>query len=530
MPKVALPVTNANEFQTRQIGYSIANEIMKEMRFNKDAQIFLTNSDGDIIQEGTQLERWKNADNVRNADSSDRLTIKVEKEVLEDMGLTYPTKKYIGWNRPIFVDKGLNIYLTPVYAPTRMTINFSFDFSNEGTAKKWVREAIRRFAEGRQDQTHRIKYSYLIPNEYTYMLHQFYLLRENVDGYNDLFEDWLTACLDGRVTAITNIIGNVNTAHLNVPEVQQNVHGFFEGPFEENKVQKENDASRYRIEFDYIIFYEDVTDLVLEYPVMIHNQVLQEGVLRDNPMKQIRYTDPAKGSLPNQWMNNFVFFNEFRVIKSFLDAVPGYNIPSFDNFEFADTEINSYFEHYFSILIEVDPDNRKYAFSLEELKDNGEDSLTYTARWKDFLRQELPFLNINDASVLHARHYPTLDKNIFYQIDPEEVPDASSEGYDLVFNTVVDMSLRTINHISFFICTDLRRINITGLKRLLCWPDVIQDIFTILKIKVQVPEPIVGTCLTMNQLNNLFIEVYGEGIRGYSMKTVNTASIYTRRR
>ncbi len=528
MPKVALPVTNADETQTRQIGYSIANEIMKEMRFNKEAPIFLTNEDGDIIQQGTKLEKHQYADNVKVTENKNRLTVKVTREIIEDMGLTYPTKKYTAYNRPIFIDRDLNIFMVPIYAPTKMTVNFAFDFTSEGIGKRWVREAIRRFAEGRQDFTHKLKYSYFIPLEYTYMLNEFFKLREAVDPYNDTFDNWLTACLDGRVRAITNIVGNVQTAALTVPEVQQNAHGYFEGPFENASTRKENDSGMYRVEFDYIVFYEDVTDVVLDYPIMIHNQVLKEGVLRDNPMKQIRFTDPAKGSLPNHWMRDLIFFRDFRVERSFLDSIPGYNIPSYDEFEFTDHRINDWSEHYFSVLLTVDPNNPRVGFSLSELEENGEDSLTFSDRWKAFLLQEAPFLNTNNASVLYARHYPTLNKDVFYQIDFEggDIPD---EGIDITFKTVKDMSLRTINHISFFINTDLRRINYSGLERLLCWPDVLQDIITIQKVRYEVPVPLFGTCLTMGQLNKIFEDIYGEGIIGFNMKTVNYANIRARR-
>lgn len=521
MPKVALPVTNHNEFQTRQIGYSIANDIMKEMRFNQDAPIFLTNDDGDIIQQGTKLERHQYNDNVRLAENKNRLTVTVETGILEDMGLTFPTKLYTNWNRPIFADRKLDIFLTPIYVPSKMTINFKFDFMSEGQGKKWVREIIRRVGEGRQDQTHRIKYTYLIPKEITFMLHEFYKLRENVAGYGDDFAAWLDANMDGRFTTITNIVGNVQTAQLAMPEVQQEVHGYFEGPFETKQVAKENPSNMYRIEFDYVIHFEDVMDLVLDYPIMIHNQVLEEGKLRDDPMKQIRYTDPSRGSMPNQWMNYLTFFIDPRQEHSQLEHVPGYNIPRYDEFEFVTDPINEYFEHYFSVLIEVDPDDVRAAFSIQDLEDS-EESLTFSDRWKAFLEQEMPFMNLNDGSVLHVRHYPTLNKAYFNKVvcDPNT----------LSFRSNVDMSLRTINHFSFFICTDLRKINLSGLKRLLCWPDVLRDIFIIQRRNVTIPEPLNGACLTLNQLSDVFEEAYGERLMGYNMKTVGNARFTTYRR
>lgn len=451
MPIVTLPVPDSYESSTRPIAVQIAKNLLKSHAAPKGARIVFPGDTGKIAQpKSTISDKRADENNFLNTDST--VTITVTEEPLEDRILSTAVTKPKEENKFIFFDKELGINMRPVLTPTELTISFRLRFRDKNIAQQHYNNVKTRASLGRAEQLHMLTYHYGVPYQYVYMLTEMWRIRERVDPLNEDMKGWFDRCFSERLTVITNQAGHLDTGVMVIPENQVGVLGWFDFSYQPTKEEREHEGGTYLTGFDYKIQFDKITDMILEYPVMIHNQILPKTIRDDE-------TEETPDTLLQTMQFSKSLF-EFMISQQpkYLSGIEGWAYPFFDDWIVSRTPrgVNTLL----TVLVEVDPDDKRDLFNIEDI-----DDFDYDQDVMDFLKTE-------------HEHIARIGKSVFY-INMYEGD--TSTGFDKVvmdnqlnLRTVDEMSLRINNRVHIGIISDWTMLDQQAVLRLRAVPDVVE--------------------------------------------------------
>lgn len=453
MPIVTLPIPDTYESTTRPVGVQIAKNILKDYAAPKGARVLFPGDSNKIAQPKSTISDTRDKEgNFLQTDSV--IQIGMEENPIEDRVLATAVTRHKDENICIFLDKELGIRLKPVYTPTEATISFRLRFRDKTIANRW-RDGIKtRYSMGRAEVLHLATYHYGIPLEMVYMMYKMHQIREQVAPLNEDLKGWFQRCFDARLTTITNQAGNVNTGVIVIPENQVGILGWFDFTYEPDKNEKENDTGVYLCGFDYKFQYDKVTDLVLEYPVIIHNQVLPT-TLRDDKSEEVLDTF-------TKHMQHSKSLFEFMTSQDpkYKSGIEGYCVPFFDDWLVKRTPRGV--ATLMTVLTEVNLDDRRELFNIEDIEE-----LEFHEEILEFLPGEADYIAHIGKSIFYCN---------MYEADTSTGMDKVTMDEDLNFRTVDEMDPRKINHFHFGIITDFTMLDYDALDRLRKWPHVFEII------------------------------------------------------
>jgi hypothetical protein len=201
------------------------------------------------------------------------------------------------------------------------------------------------------------------------LLRKLHSMREAVDGYGENFETYFNNFITTRATEGTTLTGNkVETL---IAESQFRVQGMFNFTEAPEKEQMGGETNMWMSEFSYKVTIDVPTQIHMQYPIMVHNQILEEKYI---PL-------PA----PDDDKHDKAFSRSLKAIHRFeAPAITDRSrpfpklvlIPEYDDWWPDNAPPTMY--PLISALCELLPDNRKLLLNLRELGD-------YALRSKDTL-------------------------------------------------------------------------------------------------------------------------------------------------
>src|SRR5699024_7926036 len=105
-----------------------------------------------------------------------------------------------------------------------------------------------------------------------YVLSKIHEMREKQAGYGESFGVWLKNNFSNRFSVVTNSAGH--GSQFVIREQQTNIIGYYEFGEQVERIEKEDGAGSYAVEFSYSFFYDRPENVVLEFPTVIHNQIV----------------------------------------------------------------------------------------------------------------------------------------------------------------------------------------------------------------------------------------------------------------
>ena len=354
-------------------------------------------------------------------------------------------------NIPVFVDPNLGVSIVPTMLSTKTTINVRFVCNSRSEAMNW-QSAIRRQVQQRAfNPIHTVQYYYPIPHEHMYVLSKIHEMRENKAGYGDTFGEYLKKHFNHRFSVVTNSAGK--GTQFVIREQQTNIIGYYEFGEEVEKVEKEDSAGAYAVEFAYTFYYERPDNIIIKFPIVIHNQIIPAEI-RDE--RQIEDVHPELYYLTNSGAAfHTLAYNRQKVppYKQFK----GFPIPFFD--EWYPTYRQLYYESLLRVTSQVSSAAPRWVGSLREVApyDFPDDVIEYMLRrpWAMAIRREHLF-NIT----LHR--WDNLFASNELKIDA-----------DLKVTGPEDMPLRDMWHMNIDICYDISVLSDEALEDLCLSPSVI---------------------------------------------------------
>jgi len=430
MPTATVEIPEIEASITRPVNHMVCTQMMQRIGIPPNTTVVLNGYLGSLPIQNSTMDKLEAP---RQTSAINRIQIDVTEEY--DPNTNFTTAVQRPEQFVFFKDSKLRVYVKPQYQTVRCTMRVVFTAEDRTTAESWRRSARRRATQGIIDQVHDISYSYMMPDPIMYILYRIHLLREANQGYGENLGQWLDECFSSKMTVLTN--ANATSTTFAIRENQLRVMGWYNFDMDPPKSEDQNKSGAHTTEFEYTFVYDRCENVVIQYPIMIHNQIVPEQIRDTRSSYDIdRFLEAP--SFSHMQFQKFLYGEGGNFA---LRAKPGIPIPFFD--DWLPKITRPALQDIFRIQMQVDPANPTDLISLTNL---GHYKLKPNAI-KILLRRPQAVTRLYD-SVFHVelhRWYDLTDPSdmvVSPELDIRSVdPLSEREMYHLVIGLVTDPSL-----------------------------------------------------------------------------------------
>lgn len=357
MPNLLIPLPNTYDSVTRRVGKSVTDKVVSITNI-PEGRIEIRGETGVAAQPGSELgdtrliNRWLH-----------------EGRVIVTMRETYVDSEVINsavrhpYAQPIFADPEIGVHIKPVYSNTEMELNFTYRAKSKQEAQMWRDDVKVRMADNRQSHLHQIEYFFPVPDFCSMLLMHMHELRENVAGYGEDLGEYLRRYYTKRAKVLTNQAGNENVSLLVIGEKQVGVQGWFDFdlPIDE---EKNEDGPSYLVQFNYKFSYSKPVELNIQYPQIVHNQLIKPDFIVMKPINE----DPME--MPNYKSDYRFALDHFDYLARIpLKSTGGLSIPDFD--EWIPKNVKPYTTSLINWMVVIEPKDLTLVLSDVDILDTG---------------------------------------------------------------------------------------------------------------------------------------------------------------
>lgn len=461
MPHAHVPLEETDQSIFRPSVLSIVDQIRDHTDIDKKVRVLFPGDIQTVAQKGSAMD---GSAILPTFSSEESITISTtENYDVEHIGAT-PTDKMA--SSPIFVDNSLGIGIVPVYVNSEVEIKFTYKCQSKSKAERWIDEIRLRLSQLQIYDMHDAKYHYVIPVKVLKLLMHVHEKKEAIAGYGENYYEYMKRCFTPRMTLITDNAGK--DKRYVVKEEQTDVIGEFGFGVAPNKPEKNNDNGTWTIDFEYKYMYNKVIALRVQYPIMVHNQLLDPiySVIQPDPNDKDR-----KPLLHSGWTSMYKIMGVDAVNEALFDPRKTLHIPSFDTWRVPRLP---YFRRFFScltVLCEMNQADKRELVNLTQLGDI--DIQKDIVQWlKDGEHQ---YVFKEDSSFIHIR--------LFANEEPMPLS-ALTIDEDLNVRTVNEMDPRVCYRLCVFLHTNMERLQASAFERLATYPVALSAILSALDISV----------------------------------------------
>ena len=448
MPKLYLPVPEVDKSMTRPVILDIISQLKDITAIDQKTQVLFLGDAKSSLQPGSPVDP-DIMDNTKIAAYS-QLSIEVTESYNEgNIGnVAIAQTEQI----PIFTDHDLGIVLKPIYTSRVYDIRVAYRNPSRTNAKAWRDRIYMHVNQLRDINLHVAKYHYGIPKAFIVLLTELYRLRENVAGYNDDWDRYFISNCKRELTEITTLTGS--SVDWAIAEQQIRVQGTFDFTGSPEKEQMGGETNMWMSDFTYRVTMDVPTGMHMQYPIMVHNQLLDDRYIpkpsEDDTKHYKSFTHSLRAlhrfEVPydNDRMNPW---NEYSHYPQEDDWYPD--------------QIPTGMKMIYSSLCQVDPSDPKLIVSLKELGEwmIDEEVLEY------FTQVEYKYLTIPYQSPYHVTYYRHK-----FLTRHQDVSVTSR----LELRSKEDLSLRDTHRLAINLVADIDLINPEAFKRMKRYPNVLR--------------------------------------------------------
>jgi len=356
MPNISIVVPEVQQSVLRPIVFDIVRQLEAITKISKNALIFFPGEVARSYQPGSGV---KESDLDRTQlYAEDLVTIEIDEDYHKDAVLTTAVTRHE--QLPVFCDENLGVMIKPVYVTTEITINFKFRSKSKTSITRWRDDIRMRTSMARDVNLHQVSYSYLLPDAFIVILEEIHRLREAVQPYNEDMNAYLINNSSTRLTELSNLSGR--TRELAISETQMRIVGYFDFEGYPDKPEREEDSNTWIGSFAYKLNYEKPLACNMQYPVMIHNQILSNKF-----RPEVKDTYDLDNHLPSFSLsiNAFNYFEAQNQIEKYVNTKANIVIPDYD--EFIPHDVIRGSVSVFSALCQLSLTDKKTLINLKEL-------------------------------------------------------------------------------------------------------------------------------------------------------------------
>ena len=446
MPCELIPLPDIEQTVARPAIYQILAQVFEITQLPKETEIRYAGKRGTLLTPGSTIE-----DTTTNREArftSSNLTMV---EVTEDYDkVAVQEIQPYSWDQPpIFLDPKLSFSLRPVYIPSNVTIEITYQHSSETEIRQWLSRMLANASAGRDIQLHDIVYTYPVPSGFTVLLEHIHTLREAVEGYQQDLGQYFDQHRSARMKTLSTQVGTQR--HIVVEEKQSQIQGLFEFEVMPDKPEYLRDLGLWKGSFTYKFSYQRPDEVLVAYPIAVHNQFLSEKFLKH--LDSVVDYFPRRRSFSASYQALQAFSND-TIAHEVRPSYPYIQIPSFDDFGKRLDEDKVFPKHTATVLVArcfLDADNRTLV-NLTELGD-----VTIDEDILAFLRTEYRYLAKMFFSVFNVSLY------VNGQLQPY---DAITVSADLTISSVKPLSKRNTHHVRLSVLPEINQPLYAALMRL----------------------------------------------------------------
>ena len=351
MPRVALEIPESYQSVVRPVTYSVLKSLFQQTGIDPNTPIAFNGQSETAIASGSLFD---STDRSVDFGGNDSLTVECNELFFEDtiLGTAVMEREY----PPVWQDTALGINILPVYADTDVTFTIQYRCQNQSDAIRWRDGIRRRISMDKAENLHNLNYHYPLSVEWLAILKHLHELRENVAGYKEDFGTYLKAKSSPKLTVYRTLAGGDST--FVIQEEQVGVLGHFDFTVEPD-LEQGNTIGTWIASFDYIVRYQKPISTVMNYPLMVHNQLISDRY-RDT---QVDYNSYLKSALPSNYT-----YHANGVLGDFETpntAISGVTVPDFD--EWIPEQFIRATSSLFRIMLQWDTKNPTFVLNLGEL-------------------------------------------------------------------------------------------------------------------------------------------------------------------
>lgn len=503
MPTVLLSVPETYESVTRPVVFDVTRKLLKWTGLHPCTPILYPTHDGVVQQPGSDLlHNPKDSELAFDDQISIEVTETMDPESLGTAAVVYPDNLFI------FHDPRVETIVKPAYIHTEMAINFKFRAIDEVKARKW-RDGIRtKMNQMRDLQMLDIRYAYQLPPVAMVILEEIHRLMENVAPYGKSFAQWFKNSISSTATAEANFSGT--QLQVAIPEHQGRIIGWWDFQGEPEEGDKEDGAQTWTISCAFKFRFDKVAQVVLQYPQMIHNQVIKYKDTKPvyNPENVVKTM-----SLSARYLD---YFNRTRALDSTVNDNQGYMFPAWD--EFVPTGTPPYYRKIFSGMVTLDLSangNPNLLLNLAQLPEG----FIIPDDMKQFIIGEAPYMTKLFQSVFSCNLY--FANNLMQD-------GAIAVDNQLNVTTGFKPNPRARFHVWFGICTNWRMLSDAALQRLrMNYPILLQLIRGLWPNWNYTPDQIGNSGIATSGSINYLAGETADLMKRRNFNTVETAIIQT---
>lgn len=447
MPRIVQEIPQTYENIIRPVAIEVARQIAKMLNLPADIQVLMPGAAETTLYPNTELGASGTAD-PSTFGHGERMLLEIQENPVEDRILT--TAVHQKENLPFFLDSKLGVKMYPVMSGTELMFNFVYRANSRGSARKFRNEMLSRTAAMREEILHEVNYYYHVPYVFLHVLKQIHELREKVTGYGDNWDKYVTEHITERATTLTDQIGF--NQQLAIREFQVCPLGAFQFIGTTEAEEKDKESGTFTITFQYKFTFDQVINCVMEYPLMIHNQLIPEP-WRSKPWSSGELVDPnRRNRFPSLSRYAFDHFTNLYPSACKTQLLDGVIIPNFDEWRPSFVIPNT--STLIAALLAIDPTAPQTLFELMGDLDGYKIDPSLT----EFIRKEAPYMNRKGGSIFDLRLYE--------EDNPMDDGLLSVSVPDLVVTSNAVMDLRRIYHVRLALVNDLFTLTPAAWERL----------------------------------------------------------------
>lgn len=401
--------------------YTIFN-IEKESHKRKKLQI------GDIVGNNTTLES----------------IIKIETdETVQDDHETSLTPARPNF-KPIYMDEDVQSSARPVYLQRKVTTKFKYVNRSKSAVDAIINKLRVLVASESTYRQHDLEYYYTVPHYLVELLKEINNLRNKRLTEPLVLEEYIAKTFDDRVDFSNTLDADINKVTLIIREAQLNVEGWIADDVHSLTTEYDDEELGYAVEFTYEYAYEKPVNLILSYPLMIWNTLI------DKKFRTFLQPDHNQGKNDKK-LRTPRAAPIYKITDRNIDRDDPWSVPD-DRYYLALPKYDTYVLpnsarskfRIFSVLCQMDEIDNKLLFNINDLPE-----IKFKKNIIDFImNSEYPYIGNEFKSLFHIELWKNdkrdYDNTILMDNQGNMIAKNGLEYkyvYRVVFNIIVDVLL-----------------------------------------------------------------------------------------
>jgi hypothetical protein len=436
------PTPATHENVTRPVAQSVINYLIQILGMDPKIQVNYADLAEEVAQPGSTITPVAQGNPANFFTGDQKIFIEVSEAADETRAMS---TKVLGKEAPpVFNDNRIKVSVWPIYTHTEMVISFKYRAVSRTQANQWRDDIRLRYNQGRVENIHTIDYHYGIPYQFLEILSAINVMKEAVAGYGESFGQWIMNHGTPRLTSASTLAGT--QPQMVVSETQEAAIGWFDFEMEPQPLSKEDDTGPCVVSFEYHLAYDKPVQCGMEYPVMIHNQIID-----------VKYRDGYNKPATLGQRGRYTSFSRSRMdrftrgmYQGLYSSMPWLRVPSFD--DWVPLYTSDVTANVMTFLLQVDPQDPYYLLHLQDLG-----GYTIDPDVLNFMIGEGPFINSYRQSVFYMALYDDLGP---------AMENAISYKPDLQLRSEKALDMRTTYHLRWAAMTDLTMLSKPAQQRL----------------------------------------------------------------